>query len=124
MRVGLQITVFADVEARSAKLDATPGIGWLDWPTVDADSHARMSVLVDVCLVAVMAVLAQRLQLTRQERVPVTPMRNDVVAHSRGNGETARLAHPTQRLDLKLVSPNAPPALELIPRAGVVLPRC
>jgi hypothetical protein len=87
------------------------------WPAIDADSHAHMSVLVDVGLVGVVAVEAKRLQLTSQELIPIATVWLDVIGHGSGDNETARLAHPTQRLGTELLPANPPPALKLVPCA-------
>jgi hypothetical protein len=56
------------------------------------------------------AVRTQRLEFTRQERVPVTAVGLNVVGDSSRDGEAARLTHAAQRFDLELVATNTTPA--------------
>jgi hypothetical protein len=58
-----------------------------------------------------MAVLAQGLERTRQEPVPIAVMGRDVIGHGGHDDEAACLAHPTERLGLELMTTETTPAL-------------
>jgi hypothetical protein len=92
-------------------------------PAILADGDARLALLGHA-LVAVVAVLAQALQLAGQESVPITAMRLDVVDDGCRPDQTALQAHGAERRNPELVPAQATPALELVPGPGIVGPRC
>lgn len=80
-----------------------------------------MDILIP--LVPVMARLAKRLELAKQELGPIAAMRLDMVGN-RCRADNATLeAYRAQRLGPQLRTPTLAPAFQPIPSVGIILPR-
>ena len=73
-------------------------------PSILADDRTWLALL-DQALVAVVAVLAQALQLAGQESVPITAMWLDVVDDGCRPDQTALQAHGAERFRFELIAP-------------------
>ena len=89
---------------------------WISGQSVYADD-AAVAVELEVALDPIVTCLAQGLQLTQPERVPVATMRDHVVGDARWCGYVVGKAERAERLDPKLVFGALPMTGELIPVA-------
>jgi hypothetical protein len=78
-----------------------------DFWIVTADDHDSFARVV--------AIDAERLELTDPERIPVSVMRFDVIGDPGGDCHATLEAHPAQRLIAQLQSTATTPALVLVP---------
>ena len=73
----------------------------IDWPTIHP-YLGRVTAQVFEALGAIMVQVAQRLQLTENEQIPIALMRHDVIDDSCDRGSAFVHAHTAQRLRCEL----------------------